>query len=168
MPRLYIFAGLPGTGKTTLAQQLAARISAVYLRIDTIEQGLRDLCGVRVEAEGYRLAYRIAAENLRLGLDVVSDSCNPLELTRREWEQVAKNNSAEFVNIEVICSNQTEHQHRVESRRSDIPELRLPTWRDVQDREYHQWSADRIIIDTAECSTDESLAALKTMLGGMR
>ncbi len=87
MAKLFIFPGLPGTGKTTLSKRLAQRINAVHLRIDTLEQGLRDLCGVKVEGGGYRLAYRIAADNLRLGIDVIADSCNPSELTRREWEQ---------------------------------------------------------------------------------
>lgn len=42
---LYIFAGLPGSGKSTLAKKLAQKLGATYLRIDTIEQGLRDTCG---------------------------------------------------------------------------------------------------------------------------
>jgi predicted kinase len=52
-PVLYIFSGLPGTGKTTLSQKVARQIKAVYLRIDTIEQALRDLCSVNVQREGY-------------------------------------------------------------------------------------------------------------------
>lgn len=164
MPTLFIFAGLPGTGKTSLSQRLAQQIHAMHLRIDTIEQGLRDLCGVHVEGEGYRLAYRVAADNLQLGLNVVADSCNPLELTRREWEQVATKCSASFVNIEVICSIQLEHQRRVESRNSDIAKLQLPTWRDVQNREYHEWSVDRIVIDTANRTPDESLETLMELL----
>ena len=88
MATLFIFAGLPGAGKTTLAQCLARGIKAAYLRIDTIEQGLRDICGFAVQGEGYWLSYRIAEDNLRLGIDVVADSCNPIELTRREWQQV--------------------------------------------------------------------------------
>jgi predicted kinase len=148
-PILYIFAGLPGSGKTTLAQLLAQRVKATYVRIDSIEQALRDLCALDVQGEGYRLAYRVAADNLRLGMSVVPDSCNPIELTRREWVQVAVDTQARYVNIEVICADAREHQRRVETRVSGVSGLKLPTWQDVQDREYHAWSVDRIVVDTA-------------------
>ncbi len=85
-PFLHIFSGLPATGKTVISQGLAKLINAVYLRIDTVERALRDLCHMEVQEEGYRLSYRIAADNLRLGMSVVADSCNPIELTRREWD----------------------------------------------------------------------------------
>ena len=54
---LYIFSGLPGSGKTTLSRLLARQVGAAYIRIDTIEQALRELCSVKVQGEGYRLAY---------------------------------------------------------------------------------------------------------------
>ena len=156
---LYIFSGLPGAGKSALSKRVARYFNAVYLRIDTIEQALRDLCSLEVEGEGYRLAYRIAGDNLRNGVSVVADSCNPVELTRREWEQVAGDSNANFRNIEVICSDTDEHRLRVEARTADVPRLKLPTWKEVEGREYHEWTVDRIIIDTAgrsrlECANE--------------
>lgn len=163
---LFIFSGLPGSGKTTLAGRLAADWPAVHLRIDTIEQALRDLLNVAVEGEGYRLAYRVAVDNLRLGLSVVADSCNPIELTRREWQAVATAEGAGFVDIEVVCSDSVEHRHRVEARTSTIPTLVLPTWADVQAREYHAWHGPRITLDTAGRTPAASYRELRRLLDG--
>lgn len=164
-PRLYIFSGLPASGKTTLAKQLAAATGSCYLRIDTVEQGLRDLARIRVEGEGYRLSYRIAQDNLSLGLSVVADSCNPIALTRREWEETAESAGASFVNIEVVCSDRIEHRRRAETRESQVPDLKLPDWDAIKNREYHPWRQDVVRVDTAGRTEDacfkELLQALK-------
>lgn len=160
IPVLYIFSGLPGTGKSTIAQGLSQAFSILYLRIDTIEQALRDLCDLDVQGEGYRLAYRIAADNLNQGMSVVADSCNPIVLTRQEWQQVATEAGAKYVNIEIICSDLTEHQNRIENRVSTINGLTLPTWEQVQNREYHAWRAERIVMDTANKTPDQCIKEL--------
>ena len=159
---LFLFSGLPATGKTTLAKALSQKYNAVYLRIDTLEQGLRDLCRCEVEGEGYRLAYRIAAENLHIGNHVVADSCNPISLTRKEWHEVAMQCGCKYVNVEVTCSDQAEHRLRVENRTTDIANLSLPTWQEVKKREYHTWNEKVILIDTAGRSIADSITELYT------
>jgi predicted kinase len=167
-PTLFILSGLPATGKSTLSKLIAQEYGAVYLRIDTIEQGLRDLCRFEVQGEGYRLSYRIAGDNLKLGQHVVADSCNPVSLTRREWENVAKENDSLFINIEVLCSNKEEHKKRIETRKSEITGLKLPDWKDVENREYHSWETERIIIDTANKSIEESFEELKKKINSYK
>ena len=148
---LFILSGLPAVGKSTLAKFIVKEFGAVYLRIDTIEQGLKDLCHIHVEGEGYRLAYRMASDNLHLNNNVVADCCNPIELTRKEWEDV--------VNIEIVCSDKVEHRKRAEQRSSDVANMKLPTWDDIEKRAYQAWQTNRIVIDTAgktirQCETE--------------
>ena len=164
-PILYIFSGLPGSGKSTLAKLLAAKTGSMYLRIDTVEQGLRDLCNFKVEGEGYRLGYRIIRDNLDLGISCISDSCNPIELTRAEWQEVAESVGAKFINIEVRCSDSYEHEQRVISRISEVANLKLPNWQQVKSRHYDAWKTNVIRIDTSGNSIEASFAELVEKLG---
>ena len=81
-PMLLIFGGLPAAGKTSIAVELARRVDAVHLRIDSIEQALRNAGLTILGPEGYLVAYAIAEDNLRLGRTVIADSVNPIEATR--------------------------------------------------------------------------------------
>ena len=164
---LIILAGLPGTGKTTLATGLATALRAVHLRIDTIEQAVRE-SGVRVvslDDAGYRVAYALAGDNLRLGHTVIADSVNPWPITRDAWVGVATGAGVDWMEIEIICSDAGEHRRRVETRVSDITGHTLPTWDDVLGRDYRGWDRAHAVIDTANRSPEESLAALLAALG---
>ena len=159
---LVVFGGLPGTGKKTLARQVADRLGATYLRIDTIEQALRSSMALAddVGPAGYAIAYAICETNLTPGRTVVADCVNPLPVTRAAWRDVATRTASPIVEIEVICSDEAEHRRRVESRVSDIPGLIPPTWAAVMARDYEPWSEPRMVVDTANTPTTEAVFAI--------
>ncbi|PZE19688.1 AAA family ATPase [Paenibacillus xerothermodurans] len=161
---LYIFSGLPGTGKSTLSAALARELRATYLRVDVVEQAMR-VAGTWVDGPaGYIVCYEIASQNLRLGLDVIADTVNPIHETRQAWCDVARALEIPFMEIEVVCSDEREHRHRIATRVTDIPGLDLPTWDEVKTRQYDVWDRDHIVIDTAHQSVTESLMTLHEQL----
>ena len=111
---LVALGGLPAVGKSVLAKSLARRIGAVHLRIDTIEQAMRN-AGLTVSGqEGYLVARDLADDNLRIGHSVIVDSVNPVAVTRDYWRETAARLTVELVEIELICSDERQHRQRVE------------------------------------------------------
>lgn len=158
MPTLIAFGGLPGTGKTAVARQLARALGAVYLRIDSIEQAIREtgILDKPIEDGGYRVAYAVAEENLRVGRTVVADCVNALQITRDAWVAVANRAEASVVEVEIVCSDSKQHRQRIEDRVSDISGLKLPTWDEVASREYEPWQRKHVVIDTAHRSVADT------------
>jgi predicted kinase len=161
---LYILGGLPATGKTELAKYLATSLNAAYIRIDTIEQKLRDQGTNAFYDDGYQIAFSIALDNLNNGISVVADSANPVKASRDAWIAVAKQAQSSFTEIEVMCSDKQEHRTRVEMRKTDIPNLLLPNWESVVGKEYQKWQSPDIILDTAGKTPEQSKQELFQLL----
>lgn len=163
---LIIFGGLPGTGKTTIARELARQIGAVHVRIDSIEEAIRASAMLTqpINDVGYRVAYAVAEDNVRIGRTVIADSVNPLRLTRDAWLAVAHHARVTAIEIEITCSDAEEHRRRVETRAADIPGSTVPTWQEVVSRAYHPWHRKHFTIDTAGRAVEESIDAVRKLL----
>lgn len=163
---LIIFGGLPGTGKTTVAWRLAQQIGGMHLRIDSIEQAIRAAAKspAPMDETGYRVAYAIAEDNLRLGRIVIADSVNPIKITRDAWRAVGERTNVVTLEVEFSCSDRDEHRRRVESRIPDIAGHAVPTWQDVIAREYHSRDRSCLEIDTARRTTDEALGMIQNAI----
>jgi predicted kinase len=162
---LIIFGGLPGAGKTTIARELARQLGAVYLRIDAVEQAIRDsVAPPRLDDAGYRVGYAVAADNLRLGRTVVADCVNPIPLTRDAWLGVAGRARVGAIEVEVRCTDAGEHRRRAESRTSNIPGLRLPSWAEIASRDYRPWGREHVVIDTAGRSVEQCVREVRMAL----
>lgn len=161
-PTLYVIGGLPATGKTTVSRALARRLAAAYIRIDTIEATIvaQSELDHPLGPVGYGVGYRMAADQLGVGLDAVAESVNPIMITRDAWRDVALESGADVVEIEIICSDPGEHFRRASTRVLDIDRLDGPTWVEIQERDYHPWTRDRLVLDTAQLSPDEAVARI--------
>ena len=159
---LIILGGLPGSGKSSIAKEVARITGAVYVRVDTIEQALlrSGEIGAGLHAAGYVVAYAVARDNLRLGRTVIADSVNPIEESRAAWLEVARAAGVRALQVELHCSDPVEHRRRVESRVADIDGHAPPSWDNVVTREYHPWTGAAIRLDTAALSVEQCAARI--------
>lgn len=164
---LIVLSGLPGAGKTTIAKLLCRKLNATYLRIDTIEQAIFSSLHIHKElgAVGYDVAYEIARANLALGGCVVVDAVNPLTVVREAWRGIARGAASAIAEIEMVCSDKSEHRRRVESRKADIAGHVMPTWDEVQRREYEPWASECLVIDSARVSAEDAASKILESIG---
>lgn len=164
-PRLIVLGGLPGTGKTTVARLVVAKLDAVLLRMDEIEQAIRAATGrSEVGIDGYMKAYALAEDQLRAGRSVVADGVNPVLECWVAWREVARRTGSGLTEVEIVCSDLVEHQRRVENRVSDIVGFTPPMWAEVRRWLYRSSLEPHLVIDTATLSAAacaERVAAVK-------
>jgi predicted kinase len=166
MATLIIFRGLPASGKSSIARELARQTGAFWLRIDSIEQAIREsgIVTGSVDDAGYRAAYAVADDNLRLGRDVIGDSVNGWPETRGAWRNAGVRSGAQVIEVEIVCSDVEEHRRRVETRSSEVPGLILPDWEAVISRDYQSWRGDHLTIDTAGSCVEDCVRQVRAAM----
>lgn len=163
---LIVFSGLPGTGKTTVSREVARRRRAMHLRIDVIEQAIRNAAVLAgdVGTSGYGVANALAEANLAAGLPVVADCVNPVRESRAAWQAIAARTGVPLVQVVVVCSDEAEHRRRVEARVSDLPGLIPPDWPSLKRRRFEAWDGPHLLLDTAWLSPDGAVRRVEEYL----
>lgn len=159
---LLVFSGLPGTGKSELAQAVARSVRAPVLSVDPIESAILQ-AGITPSFEtglaAYLIAETLADSQLRLGQSLIVDAVNAVEPAKDLWRRLAAKHGTPLRIIECCCSDETLHRERLRARRRGLAHaFREPSWEDVERRrlEYTCWSEPFLSVD-AISSVEENL-----------
>jgi predicted kinase len=177
-PLVVVFTGVPGCGKTTLADEIARDLGAPSVQWDWLAAGLTPFPELQsvldgMERERYRdviysLMHQLVEKQLRNGQPVVLD-CVVRERARARWAELAAQYAAPVHVIECICSDVDVHKSRIVGRRRDIPNWNELQWEWVlQSRaQYLPLECDKLVLDAVDPLTD-NLTRVRDYLGVVR
>jgi predicted kinase len=135
-PLLIGLTGLPGTGKTALARELARTLRFALLSTDAVAGAIRRADPPSYPERAARLAGPIAgsvaAQQLAIGLGVVLDHAGHRASVRLDWARFAQRQRCAFVLLHTVCPDPAEHRRRVEADGARVRGMPARTWADVE------------------------------------
>lgn len=161
-----VVAGLPRTGKSTIAEALGRAMGVPVFAKDWIDATLRCSLGTANGHEqigylGYDLLTVLARRQLVQGQSAILDSVVGPTAVRDRWRELAEEYGAAWRVIECVCSDETTHRERLATRRRGLPDGYEVTWPDflkVKAR-YTPWSEEVLVLDaTASPETNVDAA----------
>lgn len=150
--QVIIIGGLPGSGKTTIANALSKSIIAPVFTKDILEAAIvrRGLASSKdLKGAGYDLMSVLALSELKQGRSSILDCIASAERVKKYWGALVREKTSY---IECVCSDIDIHRERLESRQRDIPDWYELEWDDVMKIKeiYKPWSEERLVLDTKE------------------
>jgi predicted kinase len=172
-----LVTGLPGTGKSTVADAAGAHLGAAVLAHDWAMSGLRpypelqrtlDAIDFGHRDVGWSILSALARSELRRRRDVVLDGvARTPEIAR--CREVAAEERARLVLVVTDCPDATLHRSRVEGRRRAIPGWYELDWDHVQHaRDFWAPIADPDLGLDAAAPVAQNLDLLRSLLDRAR
>ena len=167
--RLIVFSGVPGVGKSTLADAVGSRLGIPVFATDWLlgaltpfgGRHLEDLMGISGE-----LLTTLALRQLALGQSAILDHPSENIADRERWRTLARRADAEFIGVCCVCSDPAVHRARLEERTRGIPGWHdAGVWSNVERRiaSFPAWPDGTLTIDTT-APHEENVAALVARL----
>jgi predicted kinase len=156
-PTLILFAGMPGSGKTTLARMVSRQLRLPVFSKDRVQRILRDHhLAAENTGDGYYIILDMADEQLGLGVSVILDATFPLDHFRQVANEIALRHNAYFCAIYCHNSDDEVWRKRMEKRVQYVPGWRPVGWEDVlRMRTYYQpWGDNALAIDSLDPADD--------------
>jgi predicted kinase len=155
VPALIVFSGLPGTGKTTLAETTARDAAIPVFAVAWLLGALAPFSVVKKPDRGevaYALLTMLVTRQLMLGQSAIVDGMVGSNAVRDRWRAIAREHRGRFVAIECVCSDSRVHRQRVEARREAIPGWPDPDWRHVETMRarYEPWLSEHLTVDAVD------------------
>lgn len=168
--QLVVFSGLPGAGKSEIAEAVGRELGIPVFAKDWLEAALLR-CGLQADGPeaqslgyaSYELLTVLAERQVCLGQSVILDSVASTESIRSQWRKLAARCGAQWRVIECICSDQVIHRQRLGLRQRGIPGWHELTWAEVERVQsyYAAWSEERLVLDALDPLADNVAAALR-------
>ena len=167
--KFIVFSGLPGTGKSTLAETVGKDLGIPVFAKDWLEATLlqSDLKPTTeaksLGSSGYELLTVLAERQLILGQSVILDSVAGSQTIRNTWHQLSEQYDADWRVIECICSDEYLHRSRLKDRKRNIPGWHELEWTEVErvKQYYSPWEGERLVLDMVRSFEENLFTARK-------